>query len=157
MSAIRSVVLQLAIGMALLASVSAFLWLVPPNSCGDDRVVSFLIGIVASIIATLFLKASDKYSEDCATMSKILKQVNSFVDYIDEKSEDGFDYKKCRAELQQRYIDICEMSGPLSYREDYNALSIALARIVRITYAESRMEDFEEAVQSLISARDSMF
>lgn len=155
-SALRSALVELVIGIILLVAICIFLRMAPLG-CGDNQVVSFLVGVAASIIATLFLKVSDKYTEDRLAASKILKQVTSFVSYVDEKSTDGFDYQRGKTELQRRYIDICELSTHLSYKKDFNALSIALGKIVRIAYADGTQEEFEDAVQQLISVRDSIF
>lgn len=124
------------------------------HSCSNDQRSALLIGIVASVIATLLLRIFDKYSESCYAFERILTKTELLITYIDTKVSTLLDVDNNRFELWHQYVDICGEASRLTYKEDFYFLSGAISNVVEAVYGKKKIEDIKKANEDLIHTRD---
>lgn len=145
--AVRDSFSSLALGLLLLFIVVIGLRAVP--TLNEVQEISFLLGIIASIIATLILKVSERYSSSCSAVSTILGEVERIATYIETVvvSDPLPDIHKFQ--LWQMYMDICQKSESLSYKKGFSDVSIAVSNAVEVVYHGGDNESLIMAVKKL--------
>lgn len=134
--------------------ISAFL----PQKIENGQVTALLVGIIASIIATLILKISDKYAESCRAYNSILRQIDEVCDYTNsnvERTEDG-DLRKHRFPIWRIVTQIKTEAEKLTYEKDYNVLYIALKKLVQLVYQNSAVDEIFKAVEELLMIKEKI-
>lgn len=124
-----------------------------PIKCNSE-VVSFFIGILASVIASIVLTVAEKYSRSCSTYMWILAQAEVFVSYVDTTYENILsDNKRYQFELWRFVVDLRERAKELTYTEDFDTLSVWFSKIIEASdkNIDTLMRD---AISGLINAKD---
>lgn len=121
-----------------------------------SEVVSLFVGTIGSIVASIIYSVADKYSRSCSSFGWILDQIEVILAYIDEViCDESSNNRQCKFELWRFYIELCEKSYDLTYGKDFETISTALVRIIKVVNQEEIEGDsLECAKRSLISVRN---
>ncbi len=135
--AIKSSALILIVSVILI-SMSVFFIVLTDNS----QVVSFFVGIVASVIATLVLKIVDKYEKSIATCCAISMEIERILIFYEENiCGQAYDSKKCSSNLYQFYISICSKSIDITYLCDFLKISNTINNMIKLVKENKNIED----------------
>lgn len=137
-------------GFALMLGALLILHVSPFQN--DEQTLAFFVGIIASIIATLVIKISDRYFESISANSRIIKQVNLFITFI-ENTQDKKD-SEFRFELWKDYICMCDTSAKLLYKEDFYQISKAASDVIEAIYTNQSDQYVKNEIQTLAVARN---
>lgn len=120
------------VGILSVSIALLFLSVLLVGKIEDGQVVSFFLGVLASIIATLILRISEKYANSLAASSVISNKIELMLLYIEEHIvTDKYDSKNCFYQLWRYYMEICEVSVGLTYKKDFKNVSCAISGLLK--------------------------
>ena len=120
-------------------------------ACFNNSVVSFLVGIMASVIASIIYNIANKYYKSCSAYMWILDQTEILITYIENAQKNDLNPVSYRFTLWRMIVDIRAKSRELTYEEDFNILSMGFSSIISSMYTNK--PSITEALQELISAQ----
>lgn len=118
----------------------------------NSNIVSFLVGIMASIIASIIYNITNKYYTSCSTYIWILDQTEILITYIECAQKDCLEPASYRFTLWKRIVDMREKARKLTYKKDFNIISKSFSSIISSMYNTNDLS-ITEALQRLISAQ----
>lgn len=124
-----------------------------PNS-GND-VVSFLFGIIASIIASVIYNVSNKYLKSCSTYMWILDQTEIIISYGKDISKNFKKSRSHRLKLWSEIVTIREKARELTFVKEFNMLSSEFSNIITAIYDNDK-KSFDTALFGLINVQSEI-
>lgn len=115
-----------------------------------------LVGVVSSIIATLLISISGRYSESCRAHTNIVhwatemsrwvrSQKNYFCSNSKETAKHGY-------YLNQYYMNMCSEACRLTYGGDFSKFSSAVTHFIHNLNEDMTAEDFDLCVEDFDTA-----
>ena len=123
-----------------------------PSCFNNNNIVSFLVGIMASLIASIVYNIANKYYKSCSTYLWILDQTEIVITYIEKAQNDCLEPTSYRFNLWERIIIIRKNAYALTYKKDFNILYKAFSSIIRSMYNTDDIS-ISDALQNLIVAQ----
>lgn len=97
----------------------------------DSLSLSFVVGIIASVVATLLLRITETYSKSIEAFSAVLFRTSLLISFFEENiNADNYYDQKFRERLLNHYFDICEKYESITYKKDYNKISKAIKGLI---------------------------
>lgn len=128
LGSLRASAVELCISMILLAVACAFLVVFPGLS--ENQITSLLIGVVSGIIATLVLSIAGKYAES----KRAYETIHALLNNVILEAKDCAKHKGCCPDevlsFGYNYTDMCRQSIDLTYKKDYEVVSVAMNKLV---------------------------
>ncbi len=122
-------------------------------SYDQNEVVSFAVGIIASVIATLVFKISDKYEKSISACTDIANAIEEMVLYLERMVTRGCaNYEYCST-LWLYYSSICRKSANLTYEEEFNRVSIIINDLIKLVKENADIKEIYEAKEKLVDAK----
>lgn len=119
--------ISLTIGLVLIIFLILFLLKHDSNS----QILAFFVGVIASIVATIVLRVSDKYTSSCLAYAKIFFYAEEIILFIDNNiKNNSYSVDECKFNLWQYYMLMCEESARLTYDKDFSLISVAVSNII---------------------------
>lgn len=97
----------------------------------ENEVTSFFIGVIASIIATLVFRISDKYEKSISTCVAISSDIEKIVVYLEKSVTQNYNYEECWSTLWLFYLSICDKSVNLTYEADFYDVSSIISKLIQ--------------------------
>ncbi len=119
----------------------------------NSNTVSFLVGIIASIIASIIYNISSKYGKSCSAYMWILDQTEVLATYI-EKINTSSDVNSCRYKIWCDIVTIRDRARELTYTADFDVLSSAFSNAIAFVYRQD--VSFGDAVKVLREAQNTV-
>lgn len=145
--AVRDSFSSLVGGLFLLLVAVVGLRAIPTLNSSQE--ISLLLGVIASIVATLILRVSERYSDSCSAMSAILGGVDDIATYIETVAINSPHFDIHKFKLWQMYVDICEKSQKLTYEKDFFEISKEVSGVVDAVYGRADKETLIEEAKHL--------
>lgn len=93
------------------------------NIIVNNNISSFLIGVTASLIATLICQIHDKYKNSCTTCNRLFNESQKVIDYLESTISDNNTFlskDKILNILWTYYLNLSSLSFQLTYIKDYD-------------------------------------
>lgn len=137
--------------------LSIFLVLYLFGHDGNSQILAFFVGVIASIVATIVLRVSDKYTSSCLAYSKISFYVEELILFVEKNIKDNsYNVDECKFNLWRYYMLICEESMRLTYDKDFNLISIAVNDIISSINNNNDIDVIIEEKDKLIKQKNSI-
>lgn len=137
---------------AILFVVCLLLCFVCSNS---SNAISFLVGIMASVIASIIYNISNKYYKSHSTYMWILDQTELFITYVENMQKDFLDIQLYRFKLWNTVVTIRENAHKLTYTKEFDILSNHFSAIIVAAYDDNE-KNFSKALSELIIAKNQI-
>lgn len=124
-------------------------------SDSNNNVISFLVGVMASVIASIVYDISNKYYKSCSTYMWVLGQTEILITYCNDIQNVFTDDESYRFRLWSTVVTIREISNYLTYTKEFDILSCRFSEIISAAYDNDK-EVFLKAVSELINAKEKI-
>ena len=121
----------------------------------SNQTIPFLVGIIASVIASIVFNVTSKYAQSCSTYLWMLEQVEVFITYVEATYVIMLGTQQYRFELWKYVVDIREKCRRLTYKADFNILASRLSDVISVANSENK-EDTRKALECLIVAKNQI-
>lgn len=129
------------------------LLILAPIKCNSE-VISLFVGILASVIASIVLIISAKYTRSCSTYMWILAQAEVFLSYVDTTYNNvQSNNKQYQFDLWRFVVDLREKAKELTYTEDFATLSKWFSKIIEAAN-KNDTANMCDAISGLNKAKD---
>lgn len=125
-----------------------------PIQCSNE-IISFFVGILASVIASIVLNITTKYTRSCSTYMWILAQVEVFVSYVETTYKIESNNNQYIFKLWRIVFDLRERAKELTYTEDFDILSKCFSGIIKAAN-ENNDALMHKAINGLINAKNQL-
>lgn len=134
----------------ILSSVCILLFTHNPNN--SNNIASFLIGIMASVIASIIYNVSNKYFKSCSTYMWILDQTEILVEYCKDIKNNFKNIELHQFNIWCEVVAIREKARELTFVKEFNKLSYEFSNIIVAIYGNNK-KSFDTALSRLINVQ----
>lgn len=105
----------------------------------NNSSISFLVGIVASIIASVIYNVSTRYLRSCIAYLWILDQTEILITYIESCQCSYYD-NDFKLKIWNYIVYMRERAQELTYKKDFNTLSVKFSEIIDALYKNDKQK-----------------
>lgn len=141
------------VGILSLAILLVVISYVLISTNDQNEIVSFAVGITASVIATLVFKISDKYEKSISACVDISNTIEEMVLYLERMVTRGCaNYEYCST-LWLYYSSICRKSANLTYEDEFNEVTVIINDLIKLVKENADLKMLYDAKEKLVSAK----
>lgn len=127
----------------------AFCWLhISSSNSQVNQGSSLFIGVVSSLVATLFLNISSKFNASCRAHGNIIDTATKMYRWVEINKKYFYrsilPRKDFRFQLYQFYFEICKEAQHLSYQKDFFQFSNAVNLFIENLSEPQKETDFKQ-------------
>lgn len=119
----------------------------------QNEIVTFAVGIIASVLATLVFKISDKYEKSILACTDIANTIEEMVLYLERAVTRGCANYEYVSTLWLYYSSICGKSINLTYEEEFNKVSVIISELINLVKKNASIQEIYEAKEKLVEAK----
>lgn len=150
--AIKSSFVGLIVSAVLFVACCILFALFPAS---NNQTIPFLVGIVASVIASTVFNVTSKYAQSCSTYLWMLEQVEVFITYTEATYKSMLGTQQYQFELWKYVVDIREKCRMLTFKADFDILASRLSDVISVANSGNK-EDICKALECLIAAKNQI-
>lgn len=102
----------------------------------ENQFASVIIGVLSSLIATVFFNVTAKYTDSIKAFKDIENIIENSCDYIKERVKKQAVCDSDKAQLWSDYMRVCALSDRLTYLGDYDRIVPAFSKLVTCPFDE---------------------
>lgn len=126
------------------------------NIIVNNNISSFLIGVTASLIATLIWQIHDKYKKSCNINKRLFNEIENVIDCIKDSLNNNTLAKNIILNnLWSQYICLSTLSFQLTYTKDYDNFMDAFNNIITNIRNDNKI-DREQIIKDLYEKKNKL-
>lgn len=142
---------SITVAFVIICSVLIIANIININPNDMSLMLSIIIGIISSVVATLLMQFINKFDNSRKTFKEILNQTRILLMDIGETPlEDLYQKKNI---FSSKYLDICVLSSSLCYKKEFIKISNSLYELIKIIQRnneESVIDSYIKSVEKII-------